>query len=403
VRFQVAIVGAGMVGSTLACALASRGFRVALVEAGLPVPESQWPAFDMRVSAITRASERIFRSLDVWEGMSARRVSPYREMHVWDAGGLGAIHFDSADIGEPTLGHIVENRVTVAALEARLAGLEGVTWRRPARIVGMARGDGETRLELDDGGLTAELVVGADGVRSRVRELAGIAVAGADYGQQALVATVRTEKPHRETAWQRFLPGGPLAFLPLLDGYSSIVWSAPPGQVQTLLSQDDEAFCLSLTEAFEARLGAVEWVGPRAAFPLRHQHAENYVQPGLALVGDAAHAIHPLAGQGVNLGLLDAASLAEVLAAARDQGRGAGERRVLRRYERWRKGHNLATEAIMGGFKRLFGSQAPLVPTVRGLGLKLTDAAVPAKRIIMRRAMGLQGDLPAMARGGVSP
>ncbi len=398
--YQVAVVGASMVGATLAAALGQRGHRVALVEAQPARPESAWAEFDLRVSAVTRASQRIFEVLCAWPGMVSRRVSPYREMRVWDAAGPGSIHFDSADLGEPYLGHIIENRVMVAALEERLADLENVHWYRPASVSALEQSADGVVLTLDHDRIKARVVVGADGARSRVRELAGLSCVGADYGQQALVATVRTEKGHHETAWQRFLPGGPLAFLPLLDGYSSIVWSAPSWRVHELMAREADDFAVTLADAFGRRLGAVDWVGPRAAFPLRRQHAAQYVQPRLAVAGDAAHTIHPLAGQGVNLGLLDAAALAEVLCEAIDAGKDPGDFRVLRRYERWRKGHNLATEALMDGFKRLFGTGSVPISLLRGLGMNLTDFAAPLKRPIMRLAMGLQGDLPAMARAG---
>ncbi len=398
--YQVVVVGASMVGATLATALGLRGHRVALVEAQAARPEPAWTEFDLRVSAVTRASQRIFEVLGAWPGMVSRRVSPYREMHVWDAAGPGSIHFDSADLGEPYLGHIIENRVMVAALEERLAGLEHVHCYRPASVSALARTADGITLTLQDDRIEARVVVGADGARSRVRELAGMSCVGVDYAQQALVATVRTAKGHQETAWQRFLPGGPLAFLPLLDGYSSIVWSAPSQRVQELLAMETDDFAVALSDAFGRRLGTVDWIGPRAAFPLRRQHTTQYVQPRLALAGDAAHTIHPLAGQGVNLGLLDAAALAEVLSEAIGAGRDPGDFRVLRRYERWRKGHNLGTEALMDGFKRLFGTGSVPVSLVRGIGMNLTDVAGPLKRSIMRRAMGLQGDLPAMARAG---
>ncbi len=396
--YPVAVVGASMVGSALACALGLRGIRVALIEALPSSAESEWANFDVRVSAVTRASQRIFETLGAWAGMASRRVSPYREMHVWDAVGRGSIHFDSADIGEPNLGHIIENRVMVAALEQRLAGLQAVDWFRPASILGLERNPDRVLLSLDGATVEANLVVGADGARSRVRELSGLTVTGSDYGQEALVATVKTERWHRETAWQRFLPGGPLAFLPMLDGYSSIVWSAPSERVHELLAMDTDDFAVVLADAFERRLGAVSWVGPRAAFPLRRQHAEHYVGPRVALVGDAAHTIHPLAGQGANLGFLDAAALAEVLSEAITAGKEPGEFRVLRRYERWRKGHNLMTEMLMDGFKQLFGTDSPPVSRVRSLGMNLTDMAGPVKRSLIRLAMGLQGDLPTMAR-----
>ncbi len=401
--YDIIIVGGGMVGGTLACALAAQDLRVAIVEAR---DRREWEPtgagdFDLRVSAITRASQAIFERLGVWQAMAARRVSPFREMRVWDGTGNGSIHFDSAEIGEPMLGHIIENRVMVAALEERLAGLPSVTWHRPENPVGLRREAHAMVLDLEAARLAGAMLVGADGARSRVRDLAGIGCNVVEYGQQAVVATVKTERWHEETAWQRFLPAGPLAFLPLPDGYSSIVWTTGPEQAQGLVALDQEAFCETLEVAFGSRLGRVLWAGPRATFPLRRQHADAYVQPRLALVGDAAHTIHPLAGQGVNLGLLDAAALAQVVSEAVGAGKDPGELAVLRRYERWRRGQNLGMQALMGGFKHLFGSSLAPARLVRNLGLSLTNAAGPVKHAIVRRAIGLEGDLPELARSAV--
>jgi 2-octaprenylphenol hydroxylase len=259
--------------------------------------------------------------------------------------------------------------------------------------------DEAVRLELNNGEvLQTRLLVGADGARSWVREQCGIAVTSTDYHQRAVVATVRTEQPHRDTAWQRFLPGGPLAFLPLPEGYCSIVWSTTPEHADALLAMDETAFCAALTDAFAARLGKVQSAVGRAAFPLSAQHAGRYVQPRIALVGDAAHTIHPLAGQGVNLGFADSAALAEVLIAALQKRQDIGSLGVLRRYERWRKGENLLMLEVMTGFQKLFGSELTAVRQARNLGLNLVQRLMPVKNLIIRRAMGLQGDLPALAR-----
>jgi 2-octaprenylphenol hydroxylase len=252
---------------------------------------------------------------------------------------------------------------------------------------------------LEDGReIQARLLVAADGANSRVRGLAGIPVRGWGYDQNAVVATVRPERPNRDTAWQRFMPSGPLAFLPINDGRCSIVWSTSPEQAQQLLALEPEAFCEALGGASDYVLGEILETGPRASFPLRLQHATHYVQPGLALVGDAAHAIHPLAGQGVNLGFLDAATLAEVLTEARRASRDIGSHGVLRRYERTRKGDNLMMLAAMDGFKRLFGNDLAPLRLLRNLGLRLTDSADPVKQLIMRRALGMLGEQPRLAR-----
>jgi 2-octaprenylphenol hydroxylase len=397
--YDLIIAGGGMVGSTLACALGEAGFSVALVESREPA--RIWPPqeVDLRVSALTRASQHILENLAVWQRMCNLRVSPYREMRVWDATGSGAIHFDSATIGEPDLGHIVENRVTQLALWERLEQLQTVSLLCPAAVTTLERGPRGPRITLEDGReLRARVLVAADGARSRVRGLAGIAVRGWGYDQDALVATVRPEKHHRDTAWQRFMPSGPLALLPIDDGRCSIVWSTSPEHARELLALEPDAFCEALGGASDYALGAILETGPRASFPLRLQHALQYVQPGLALVGDAAHAIHPLAGQGVNLGLLDAATLAEVLVDARRAGRDLGSYGVLRRYERTRKGDNLLMLAAMDGFKRLFGNELPPLRLLRNLGLRLADSASPMKQLIMQRALGMLGEQPRLAR-----
>jgi 2-octaprenylphenol hydroxylase len=395
-QFDIIIVGGGMVGSALACALGDSGLRIAIVE-GRPA-EMEWPAegYDIRVSAITRASQQLFERLGVWDTMREARVSPYREMFVWDATGDGSIHFDGAEIGEPDLGHIIENRVITRALVQRTQQFDNISWFCPASPARLALNPlGEQHLELEDGTrLTAALIVGADGGRSWVREQAGIAVDTRHYEQQALVTTVRSEKSHHDTAWQRFLPSGPLAFLPLTDNHSSIVWSTSPEQAEQLLALSDDAFKQALAEAFDHRLGAITELGPRAAFPLKGQHAAHYVKPGLALIGDAAHTIHPLAGQGVNLGFADAAVLAAEILDARAAGRAFASLKILRRYERARRGDNQLMLEAMGVFKQLFSNDSPWLGPLRNFGLSLTDRLAPAKRLFMRQAMGLPHQLP---------
>lgn len=398
--YDLIIAGGGMVGSALACALGEADMKIALLE-GAPL-ERVRPGedLDMRVSAINRASQRIFAAVGAWDGMTAWRVSPFRDMRVWDATGFGRIHFDSATLGEPLLGWIVENRVIQFALLERARHLPAVDLLCPAALeTAQPLAATGWRVWLNDGReLTARLLVGADGAQSKVRQLAEIDTGGWGYDQKAVVANARAAEPHQETAWQRFLPTGPLAFLPLHDGRCSIVWSTTPEQADALLALDEPAFAEALAEAFDRRLGSIVEVGPRGAFPLRLQHARAYVKPGLALIGDAAHVVHPLAGQGVNLGLLDAATLAEVVLDALAAGQDFASFKTLRRYERRRKGDNLLMLGIMDGFKRLFGASLPPVGLLRNVGLNLTDAITPLKNLIARRAMGLAGDLPRLAR-----
>lgn len=397
-RYDVIIIGGGMVGATLACALAQQHRTVAVVEARFPRPFSQDDPFDLRVSAISRASQHIFEGLEVWALIQKKRSLAYDRMVVWDGGAGGEIHFDAADIGEPDLGHIIENRVIQTALLEAIESLDDVDLLCPALVTDMDLQEDRVVVGLDSGDqLEAKLLVGADGARSQVRERAGIEHSIVrDYGQKAIVCVVKTDEGHEYTAWQRFLNTGPLAFLPLPDAhYSSIVWSADTAVADEIMALDDEAFCAAISEAFESRLGRVGWTSERAAFPLRGTQAGAYVKPRLALVGDAAHTIHPLAGQGVNLGLLDAAALAEVLEGERDPGRYV----ALRRYERMRRGENTVMMHSMEGFKRLFGSRLPGIGRLRGLGLSMVDRLPLLKRQFMIQALGLSGERPSLAQG----
>lgn len=358
---------------------------------------------ELRVSAVSRASERLLRNLGAWEAIEKVRVSPYSEMHVWDAGG-GSVHFDAAELGEPCLGHIVENRVIQAALWERLGTEADADVFAPASIESVSNSEQGAELVLEDGmRLRTRLLVAADGAASPLRTQFGIGVSGANYGQQGIVCVLDTEKPHEETARQRFMPHGPLAFLPLSDGSISIVWSADDAEATRLMAMTDEQFCAALQTASEGVLGAVTRCGKRAAFPLRRQHAETYIAPSAVLIGDAAHVVHPLAGQGGNLGFLDVAALAETLEQARDADRDFAQPRVLRRYERWRRGDNLATLWTMDGFKRLFGTDDRVLSGLRNLGFRLFDRATPLKREAMRQAMGLRRDLPDLARKTTRP
>lgn len=399
------IVGAGMVGSTLALALEGSGLDILVLDAS-PLEAADFDpqgGFEPRVSALSAASQRIFERLGAWPGMSARRVSPYTDMHVWDGSGTGQIHFSAETVHAEVLGHIVENRVVQDAL------LETMQRRGGQRLLGAARFERLERmpqgwqLTLDDGRqLNAPLLVAADGANSAVRRLAGCETREWDYLHQAIVTSVRCSEPHQRTAWQRFTDDGPLAFLPLeRDGdqhWCSIVWSVTELEARRLMALDDVAFRAALGRAFEQRLGEVEEVDPRLCIPLRQRHAKRYVQPGLALIGDAAHTIHPLAGQGVNLGLLDAAVLAEVIEAAMARGERPEDIRVLSRFERRRMPHNLAMMAAMEGFERLFQADPLPLRWLRNTGLKAVQALPEAKALFVRQALGMSGDLPALAR-----
>lgn len=398
-RYDVIVVGGGMVGAAFACACLGKGLQIAVIEPR--EPQRTWPAgeVDLRVSALSRASQRILSRLGAWERILALGASPYREMVVWEGLGQGSIHFDSASLGEPDLGHIVENRVTQLALWERLEQVPGVDLICPGVCAELSLGVEAAILTLADGRrLGARLVVAADGRDSWVRQHLGIATSGWDYDQRAIVANVTPSDWHAETAWQRFLPTGPLAFLPLRDGRCSIVWSVEQGRAEALMALAEQEFARELEDAFERRLGDIRAVGPRACVPLRLQHAKEYVRLRLALVGDAAHAVHPLAGQGVNLGLLDAAELAWALAQALSRGRDLGGLWALRRYERARRGENLAMLAAMDGFKRLFSNDSAPLAALRGWGLALTDRLTPIKDHLVAKALGLGDGLPPLAR-----
>ncbi|HEX7029085.1 MAG TPA: UbiH/UbiF/VisC/COQ6 family ubiquinone biosynthesis hydroxylase [Gammaproteobacteria bacterium] len=397
--FDVVVAGGGMIGAACALALARKRFRVALVDRHVPHPLEKDAPMELRVSALSRASERLLRNLGVWDAIAAVRVSPYREMHVWDASGGGHVHFDAADLGEPCLGHIVENRLIQSALWQRLGTEEDADIFSPATVTAMTpHATGADVLLSDDRRLRARLLVAADGAASPLREQFGIHVTAANYGQQGIVCVIRTERPHGETARQRFLATGPLAFLPLSDGAISIVWSANDAEAARLMALTDSEFCAALTVASEGVLGRITECGRRGAFPLRRQHADTYVAPRAVLIGDAAHVVHPLAGQGANLGFLDAAALVETLVDARDEDRDYGQPRILRRYERWRRGDNLATEWAMEGFHRLFDNDNSLLSGLRNFGFRVFNRAGPVKQAVMRQAMGIRSDLPRLAR-----
>ncbi|MEN2395478.1 2-octaprenyl-3-methyl-6-methoxy-1,4-benzoquinol hydroxylase [Pseudomonas halotolerans] len=403
-RADLLIVGAGMVGSALALALQGSGLQVLLLD-GSPMsvkPFDPQAAFEPRVSALSAASQRILDRLGVWDGIIARRASPYTDMHVWDGSGTGQIHFSAASLHAEVLGHIVENRVVQDALLDRLHDCD-LGLLANARLEQMRRSGDDWLLTLADGRtLRAPLVIAADGANSAVRRLTGVATREWDYLHHAIVTSVRSTRPHRMTAWQRFTDNGPLAFLPLeRDGqqdWCSIVWSTTPGEAQRLMALDEADFCNELERAFEGRLGTVLSADPRVCVPLRQRHAKRYVTEGLALIGDAAHTIHPLAGQGVNLGFLDAAVLAEVLLQAAGRGERLADVKVLSRYERRRMPHNLALMAAMEGFERLFQADPLPVRWLRNTGLKLVDGLPEAKALFVREALGLTGDLPDLAK-----
>ena len=396
---DIIIVGGGMVGACMALAAAREGFQVTLLEPRQPSLDWTDDDFDIRVSALTRTSETILRNLDVWQGMQQRRVTAYENMHVWDRKGFGEVHFAAEDVGEPNLGHIVENRIIVASLWEQITHQANIKHLADVEIVSIEREGDQTKLiAFNDDVLSASLVIGADGARSSVRELVGLTASTSSYDQEGVVCTVKAEQGNASTAWQRFIPTGPLALLPMNEEYFSIVWSTSPEQAQSLVNASEESFNQELTQASEAVCGKLSVVGERAAFPLRKLKAERYVVDGVALIGDAAHVIHPLAGQGVNLGFLDAAMLMDMLTEARTHRESIGAMGVLRRYERARKGHNLAVQSAMDGFKHLFSNNNPALSLIRNLGLGVAHHVSPLRRQFERVALGEGVVVPSLGK-----
>lgn len=388
-QYQVAIVGGGMVGATLACLLAESGVSVALVDAGDPERADLEPDYDLRVSALTLSSVNLFKSLAVWSQMAAMGVQSIEKMLVWDHSGNAELEIDAADAGEMAMGYVVENRITVQALWQKLRCLDGCDIYKSSCLEGFQPLDDRVLINLStEVQISTSLLVGADGSNSVLRQLSAIEHFGWDYRQKALVATVRPEKLHLNTAWQRFLPEGPLALLPLRDGLISIVWTSNTATTEDYLTLSAAAFCDALAEASEYRLGRFELLGKTAAFPLKMQFSTDYSAQRLVLIGDAIHTIHPLAGQGANLGLQDVITLAEVVIEAHHKGRDIASQQVLRRYERQRKGDNLLMMAIMDGINRLFSADQALIQWVRSSGLGLINASTLLKNQICHYAMG---------------
>lgn len=397
-RYDVIVVGGGMVGATLACCLGNTPLSVAVIEGRHPQPFASGQPLDLRVSAISIASRRIFEGIGAWNNIAAMRLCPFRRMRVWEI--TEGTEFRSRDVQYPELGYIVENRVIQLGLLQRLGEFDNVDLLCPAKSCRIDYHPRGSVIELDDGSLLeARLLVAADGGHSQVRRAAAIGVTAWDYEQSALVLTVETAYGQQDITWQRFTESGPQAFLPLPGPYASLVWYQHPEEVRRLQSLDDGELLNALYEAFPRELGEVVQILDRGSFPLRRQHAQRYVKEGVALIGDAAHMIHPLAGQGVNIGLLDAAALAQVLMAAQARGKDFGDLRVLQEYEAMRWRDNLTMMTAMDLFYRVFGTPSLPLKLLRNLGLSLAQRLHPARLAVMRYAMGLEGNLPRLAQG----
>jgi 2-octaprenyl-6-methoxyphenol hydroxylase len=402
-QVEVAIVGGGMVGGTLAAALAEAGLATALVDMADPAALTE-ESHDGRTSAIAQATQRMLQAVGIWTRL-VPHAEPILDIRVSDGESLLFLHYDHRALGEDPLGYIVDNRAIRRSIYTRIAGLERLSFHAPARLAAHAVEAGGVELALADGtAIRAALLVAADGSESRLRREAGIAAAQWDYGQTAIVCTMGHERPHRGVAHERFLPAGPFAVLPMTDdpaeGHrSSIVWTERAERAPAMLALSDADFSLELHRRFGPWLGEVRVLGGRWSYPLRFLHAETYVKPRFALIGDAAHTMHPIAGQGLNIGLRDVAALAEVLVEAKRLGLDLGSPAVLERYQRWRRFDNQVLLTVTDSLNRLFSNDIGPVRLVRDLGIAAVDRVPPLKRFFMRHAMGTVGELPRLLRG----
>ena len=409
IKADIVIVGAGLVGATLAAAIATKpdnaSLSIVLIDQGAeptpPLLDSDKPVFDPRVVALTETSIRLFKSIDVWPLVLNQRACPYQKMAVWDNDGTGQIEFDAHDLQQKSLGVIVENSILLSSVLTRLADLNNITLIRHQSVEQIKshqpfaeqikESHQQKHISLSDGRcILANLLVAADGGQSKVRELLHLPIRQWSYQQQSIVTIVKSEKSHQNTAWQNFLSSGPLAFLPLnhpSEQYCSIVWSADEQYAQQLMKSTDSEFKQQLAKAFQYRMGQVLSIEPRVCFPLIQRHAINYIAPQLALVGDAAHTIHPLAGQGVNLGLLDASVLAAEVTRASKRQLSLMDESILRRYQRQRKRHNLEFMLLMEGLKQLFGSRHLAVRWLRNQGMHKVNNFGPIKRWLAKQAI----------------
>jgi len=400
-EYDVIIVGAGLVGASLAASIAAdpinQHLSIALIEqAAAPSKLDltlQPPEFDPRVVALTQASISVLKDIKAWDLVMQARACPYRTMRVWDDEGTGDIYFDATELGQPELGFIVENRIVLTAVLEVIKDYKNIDVIRGQAVDLLEHRQDKQYLCLADGSeYSAQLLVAADGGQSKIRDLANLNIRQWDYQHKAIVATVKHKESHQFTAWQNFLVTGPLAILPLDDPsekYCSIVWSLESEFADEFMKLNDDEFLDTLSKAFEYKLGVAEAVSKRYSFPLTQRHAVDYIAPQLALVGDAAHTIHPLAGQGVNLGLLDVLALSKEISRSSSRQLALSDASLLRRYQRERKKHNLEVMLVMESFKRLFGSRNLAVRWLRNSGLKMVNGVKPIKNWLAKQAMGL--------------
>lgn len=397
IRADVAIVGGGMVGLATACGLAMHGLSVVVIDAAAP-PDLLAAGFDGRCSAIARASVNLLRMLGIEDKLAETQA--IREIRVSDGDSRLFLHFDFVEIGNAPLGQMVENRHFREALFARAGELDTLHLIAPARVASVERGEASAVLGLEDGRrIRCALVIGADGRTSRMRREAGIAIMRWRYDQVGIVATVDHELPHCGIAHERFLPDGPFAILPLAGNRVSLVWTAAAASEAAIMKLTPRAFEAEVARRIGDFLGATEVTGPRWSYPLGLHLAERMIAPRLALVGDAAHGIHPIAGQGLNMGLRDVAALVETVVAAARRGEDIGSELVLADYERWRRTDNLVLALVTDGLNRLFSNDIALLRLARDLGLAAVNRLPPLKAFFMRHACGEVGKLPALLRG----
>lgn len=397
-NYDVAIVGAGMVGLATAIGLAQIPLNVVVIDSRKAL--SVTGEAKLRVSAINHASERLLTNLGVWQDLIQSRITPYDKMQIWDCDNLGKLGFDAKTIGEENLGYIIENENIISALIERASEFDNITYLDDSKLDNLSFGEREVWLSLNGGdNISARLLIGADGANSWVREQSKIPLTFYDYGHHAIVATIKTELPHQHVARQAFLASGPLAFLPLFEPQlNSIVWSLPPAEAEALLAMEPIEFEQALSVAFNTQLGVCSLVSERHSFPLRMRYARDFVQHRLLLIGDAAHTIHPLAGLGVNLGLIDAAATTQTLTKLTAQKRDIGNYVDLRALERWRKADATAMIASMEGLKKLFSGDNPIKKGLRDLGLNVIDSCPPVKIGLLQLALGNSKHLPKQCR-----
>ncbi len=397
-QYDVVIVGAGLAGATFACALASSKLKIALIDRN-PGPDAPDGDYELRVSSLNRGSENILRQIDAWQFIDQSRTYVYDKVQVCQQDSHSTLTFDSTEMNEPYMGRMIENTNVVHALMQLVEVKDNISFVSGINIIDLAIKDDYAQLITEQGEFKSKLVVGADGARSFIRKLAGFEEIQGFYGQKCIVGTVQFDGDHQQTAWQRFLSTGPLGILPLAPGYCSLAWSCENTFADERLSESEQDFINALEQALGGHLGNVLAMPQRACYPLTHMHPQQYVAHRIALIGDAAHTIHPLAGLGANLGITDAAALARVLLDQQSKrNMDPGLHQTLRRYERWRKPQNQIYLSTMSGLNMLFSEKLNSLSGLRSIGLQIADKLTPAKSLLMQQAMGLSPDYPNLIK-----